>query len=609
MLRNLKKILMILICLPTIFFSGRTFTLEQHATDAQVKSKVDSKLSEKTLVVNTIEDKNADKVDKNEVQKSAPVIEVTEPQTPVIFLDENLRKEISIALGKDVNDVIMQNDISHLTSLNLSSTSLYSLSGLEFAKNLESIYMNVDNQITDFRPLEKLTSLSHVTLQSRSLNSENFPDLTGNKKLRYLALGGTSIDNNVLPKIAKIKSLDRLYLDENTRLSTIEPLNQLPNLKSLSVQVCGITDFSTINTFPALTDLAAYGQAIGIYDTATTIGRSILSYNITEKTIFIPFSLMPNRMKNFDGYIPPFEISNSPSKMSLNFNGVQLSPDRIRVDDSGITILSVDPEQYKEIKTIEYNARLNNPTGSYKKPEGYGFYSISSGTYLHKFNVLDEAGKVTAHYEDTEGNIISQDAIFEGYIGEKYETEKRNLPGYVLKNILGSPSGTFSDEPIEVTYIYSKIQPIPDGKIVVKYIDEEGVPISDTAVIIGKIGDPYRTNKKNIIGYTFKKIDGRASGVIGSSPQTIFYIYTKNHDKDVIVSPNKPNGKDGVASIDKTDEKDKDAKQSKKTKVATKIRVLPKAGQQNELFLVVIGSLILLVLVVSIILIKIKKRK
>lgn len=107
-------------------------------------------------------------------------------------------------------------------------------------------------------------------------------------------------------------------------ITNIEPLKVLPNLKSLSVQFCGITDFTVIKDFPIMSDLAAFGQNTGRNDPPTTVTRSSLKYNEDEQSVYIPFSMMPNRMTNFDGYIPPFQLQTLPVililiLMELNF--------------------------------------------------------------------------------------------------------------------------------------------------------------------------------------------------------------------------------------------------------------------------------------------------
>ena len=357
--------------------------LSVSATEKETESEQTAPTSQKDASETTSETQTVESSTNEEVVASTTVAEPKAAASSTISVpDPNLKQTILSTLGLATTAELTQTDMDKLTNLTLNSVDIYSLVGLEHATNLSSIYINVNNKITDFTPLESLTKLTFVTLQTSSLTSDNFPNLTASQGLTNLSIGGTSVDNSVLAKIVNLKALVRLYMDSNMNITNIEPLKVLPNLKSLSVQFCGITDFTVIKDFPIMSDLAAFGQNTGRNDPPTTVTRSSLKYNEDEQSVYIPFSMMPNRMTNFDGYIPPFSTSNSASNTYFDFNGTQLPASRLQIDDNGITINSVSPEEYQGIKSFEYNARLNNPAGTYAVPDGYTFYAISSGTYL-----------------------------------------------------------------------------------------------------------------------------------------------------------------------------------------------------------------------------------
>ncbi|XOW23159.1 MucBP domain-containing protein [Lactococcus lactis] len=341
-----------------------------------------------------------------------------------------------------------------------------------------------------------------------------------------LSIGGTSVDNSVLAKIVNLKALVRLYMDSNMNITNIEPLKVF-NLKSLSVQFCGITDFTVIKDFPIMSDLAAFGQNTGRNDPPTTVTRSSLKYNEDEQSVYIPFSMMPNRMMNFDGYIPPFSTSNSASNTYFDFNGTQLPASRLQIDDNGITINSVSPEEYQGIKSFEYNARLNNPAGTYAVPDGYTFYAISSGTYLHQFDVVDDGAPVTVKYQDENGQELAPSELLNGYVGATYNSKELSFQGYSLIKVDGDATGKFTDSPQTVTYIYQKNAKLL-GQVTVKYIDTDGKALFGDVIQTGNIGETYHTEKKELTGYTFKNIIGNASGQYTNSPQTVTYVYEKN---------------------------------------------------------------------------------
>ena len=66
------------------------------------------------------------------------------------------------------------------------------------------------------------------------------------------------------------------------------------------------------------------------------------------------------------------------------------------------------------------------------------------------------------------------------------------------------------------------------ANITANYVDEQGNTISDNVVLNGNVGDTYTTEQKAIPGYTFKEIQGSASGQFTDKEQTVTYVYTKD---------------------------------------------------------------------------------
>ncbi|MGG5341955.1 MucBP domain-containing protein [Enterococcus sp. AZ192] len=474
----------------------------------------------------------------------------------ITIADPFLKQDILKSLGLPADSELTQTDMEKLTYLSLSSAQISSLSGLETAVNLATIYINTNNAITDFSPLEQLTALTYVTLQTTSLNSTNFPDLRNSPGITNLSLGSTSIDNDVLPKIAQLTNLKRIYLDSNMAITTIEPLKALPNLTSLSVQFCGITDFTVINDFPVLSDLAAFGQNTGRNDPPTMIGRSTLDYDAENETLFIPFSMMPNRMTNFDGIVPPFTTSNSASNTYFDLNGEQLPASRLQITDLGITISGISTEEFTGIHSFEYNARLNNPAGSYAKPDGYSFYAISSGTYLHQFNVVEDGKPVTINYQDDTGKELLPSETLNGLVSESFDIPSKEISGYELIDTIGKKSGVFSDQEQVVTFIYKKIpDPIIEktGRVIVHYVDNDNQTLKDDFILSGTVGDSFSTEKIAIEGYVFKEVKGNETGLFTKEDQVVTYVYTIKDGKLEPIVPTTPSEpKEPVSPTKKT---------------------------------------------------------
>lgn len=159
-----------------------------------------------------------------------------------------------------------------------------------------SLDIEADNtSITNFAPILTNKSLKYLILRNNStLTDDNFPNLNDQDQMLSLTIDSTKVSDKIFTK-----------------------------LQTLYVQFDGISDFRPINHFKSLENLFAYGQ---------NITSSRLTYNQDNETLFIPFSLMPNRLTNFDDYEPPFSTSNSSSNTYFTMNGNKIDGSRLSSD-------------------------------------------------------------------------------------------------------------------------------------------------------------------------------------------------------------------------------------------------------------------------------------
>ena len=139
-------------------------------------------------------------------------------------------------------------------------------------------------------------------------------------------------------------------------------------------------------------------------------------------------------------------------------------------------------------------------------------------------------------------------------MGKDYTTEQKTIPGYTFKEIQGPASGQFASQEQTVTYVYTK-DPVVGGNVIAKYVDAAGNTISDNVVKSGNVGEDYTTEQKTIPGYTFKEIQGPASGQFTSQEQTVTYVYTKDPlvpDKSTDSTPSQPSVNKPNTSVQKT---------------------------------------------------------
>ncbi|MCT3076908.1 hypothetical protein EFN61_05350 [Leuconostoc citreum] len=66
--------------------------------------------------------------------------------------------------------------------------------------------------------------------------------------------------------------------------------------------------------------------------------------------------------------------------------------------------------------------------------------------------------------------------------------------------------------------------PINTSKVTAKYVDENSNMIADDIIKAGNVGDHYTTEQKAIAGYTFKKVEGPATGNFTNQEQTVTYV-------------------------------------------------------------------------------------
>ncbi|BDR55270.1 hypothetical protein KIMH_13810 [Bombiscardovia apis] len=178
-----------------------------------------------------------------------------------------------------ITDITPLAALTHLTSLNLSGTAALYLTNLNGLQNLtklktlqlgnSSIWRLQPLAFTDISPLAALTDLETLDLHNRSVYLLDTPSriqdlspLSNLTKLTTLDLIGLELDDTSLNQIVSYPALHnittlRLGGYRSGRIPTnLNFLNRLPNLKDLTFNNWGITDFSILNSLSTLTDLS-----------------------------------------------------------------------------------------------------------------------------------------------------------------------------------------------------------------------------------------------------------------------------------------------------------------------------------------------------------------
>ena len=182
------------------------------------------------------------------------------------MLEEAIRDELNKPEGE-----LTKKDLEQLTYLPAISLGIKDLSGLEYAINLETLYL-YRNEITDLSPLKKLIKLKKlhiyenkikdisplsnlINLESLELASNeisNIKPLANLKRLNYLNLNYNKISN--ISYLSSLRQLETLKLSYN-QISDISPLTSLKNITFIGLSNNKISDISPLTKLPKLIDI------------------------------------------------------------------------------------------------------------------------------------------------------------------------------------------------------------------------------------------------------------------------------------------------------------------------------------------------------------------
>ena len=200
----------------------------------------------------------------------------------------------------------------------------------------------------------------------------------------------------------------------------------------------------------------------------------------------------------------------------------------------------VDTAYTTEKKEITgYNfLRVEGPeTGAFKS-------EVQSVKYIYQA-IPKPRGTVNVTYVDEQDAKLSDPVSLEGEVDTAYTTEKKEITGYNFLRVEGPETGTFKAEVQNVKYIYQAI-PKPRGTVNVTYVDEQDAKLADPVTLEGEVDTAYTTEKKEITGYNFLRVEGPATGTFKTEVQNVKYIYQ---------AIPKPRGTVNVTYVDEQDTK------------------------------------------------------
>ncbi len=160
-----------------------------------------------------------------------------------VIPDEALRLVIKETLGIKA---VTQASIATIKTLKASNKGISNLKGLEFAVNLEELWIS-RNPITNLSPLAGCVNL--VGLEAQRVPISDLSPLAELTKLEWLECDRGSISD--ISPIRDLKNLRRIRLTRH-RIRDISPLSGLVNLEDIAISVNEISDISRLSGLKGL---------------------------------------------------------------------------------------------------------------------------------------------------------------------------------------------------------------------------------------------------------------------------------------------------------------------------------------------------------------------
>ena len=232
------------------------------------------------------------------------------------------------------------------------------------------------------------------------------------------------------------------------------------------------------------------------------------------------------------------EITTYEGKLKVNFKDDKEATKDYAKSGIKARYISFDKKDWKLVEENETLVKVN---------ENQILYAKTIDNAGNESNIAERAykaeiGNVVVIYQDLNGNKLSDDVTLSGEVGTAYKAKRKGFEKYELVEVVGNEEGKFQKANQFVIYKYKKIEDvIENGKVIVKYQDENGNSIKDDITLEGKVGQDYKTEKAEFEVYEFVKVEGKEEGKFEKEEQVVIYKYNKKSGRVIIIF-NDPDG-------------------------------------------------------------------
>ncbi|WP_367295868.1 MucBP domain-containing protein [Levilactobacillus yonginensis] len=409
-------------------------------------------------------------------------------------------------VGKTWDSVadITQEDLALLKSLNIrgfegystyiDGKTAFSIEGLEYAVNLESIDMGNDfnaspgayfGDLVDIKPLANLQHLTTVALQGNRIkdvtplaNLQNVSALTiyYNHIRDFSALKGQHYDE--FKNFSQFILLDKVMINQATQTGHLQ--------------------IQCLNADGSVAPLAVYGSVVG---------EPVFNDPAADEPFYHFYYVGGNAVADGNG--------------GLNYSFIQ--PQKPGVTESPVPGFGVAP-----LPDYYYLTGVNRPADS----------AIPNFVVIQPYALSEVGANVVVHHQDAAGNQLAPDStLAAGLVGENYSTAPVTIPGYTLTTTPDNATGQYGETAIEVTYVYAQndgetqvkppvvTPPVTQTTVTVHHQTATGQTVAADQIYAGQPGMTYTTQAAQLTGYVLLTTPGNAQGTFGDTNITVTYIY------------------------------------------------------------------------------------
>lgn len=222
-------------------------------------------------------------------------------------------------------------------------------------------------------------------------------------------------------------------------------------------------------------------------------------------------------------------------------------------------------------------------------------------------------GSVNVKFVDVDGKRLASDKILTGQAGDPYEARPIDMTNYQFARLATGSApedGSFTDGTQTVTFIYTK-NPVAQGTVDVKYVDDNGKQIAPDKILTGHVGDPYAVTPTMIANYHYLRLASGSiaeNGAFATGSLTVTFVYAKQAtpvNPSTPVTPSTPTTPSTQVLPSMSDTPTESAPLSDNDTAPIEViiptkqisRYLPNTGDNQRTSLIAIGVALLLALI------------